>query len=164
MEHILDNIIKDAKPENRIFVDLNLDIREQILDILSRHPKIKTQKQLATALGKKDSEISRVLSGLQNLTLETIAKLQAVLEQEIIMTDLKARKKYLSYERENIILSVQPFEKRDIPDKGFLTSPNRGIRNVKPKGLHSGWNFNKLNTGSYENKKRSSRKRVSAEN
>ena len=73
---------------------MNLDIREQILFILSSHPKIKNQNQLAEKLKKKDSEVSRLLSGMHNLTLETIAKLTAILGHDIIMTDLKAKEKY----------------------------------------------------------------------
>lgn len=100
MENALDKILKNINPENQVYVDLNLDIREQILYILSHHPKIKNQKQLAKELKKKDSEVSRILSGMHNLTLETIAKLTAILGHDIIMTDLKAKEKYFAQEYE----------------------------------------------------------------
>jgi transcriptional regulator with XRE-family HTH domain len=87
-------ILKRTKPENKIFVDLGLDISEQVRFIIANHPTLKSQKAIATALGKEESEISKWLSGLHNLTLESLSKLTAVLGQDIIMTDLKAKEKY----------------------------------------------------------------------
>jgi transcriptional regulator with XRE-family HTH domain len=66
----------------------------QVAELLSTHPTIKTQKQLADALGKNASEISKWLSGLHNITLESITKMEAVFGADIIMTDIKAKEKY----------------------------------------------------------------------
>jgi transcriptional regulator with XRE-family HTH domain len=74
--------------ENRIFVKKNLAISEQIQTILKE--KGLTQKQLAQRLGKNESEVSKLLSGQHNLTLKSIAKLEAELGTDIIVTPLEA--------------------------------------------------------------------------
>jgi transcriptional regulator with XRE-family HTH domain len=43
-----------------------------------------TQKDLAKRLGKTETEVSRWLSGTHNLTLSTICKISAALEEEIV--------------------------------------------------------------------------------
>lgn len=78
--------------ENRIFVKKNLAISEQISAILKE--KGWTQKQLAQRLGKNESEVSKLLSGLHNPTLKSIAKLEAELGTDIIVTPLEACEKY----------------------------------------------------------------------
>lgn len=81
-------------PENRIFVKKNLEISEQISALLKE--KNWSQKELARRLGKSESEVSKLLSGLHNLTLKSIAKLEAELGSDIITTPLEAGKKYTS--------------------------------------------------------------------
>ena len=77
---------------SRIFIAKNLDIAEQVYEILDRQGK--TQKDLARALEKAESEISRMLSGSQNLTLKTLARMEEALGEDIIMTSLKAQEKF----------------------------------------------------------------------
>ena len=83
-------------PENRIFVRKNLAISAQVEAL--RKKKGWTQKELARKLGKTESEVSRLLSGLHNLTLKSIAKLEAELGSDIIVTPLEAHKRYKSTE------------------------------------------------------------------
>jgi transcriptional regulator with XRE-family HTH domain len=83
-------------PENQIFVRKNLAISEQVEAL--RKEKGWTQKELAKKLGKTESEVSRLLSGLHNLTLKSIAKLEAELGSDIITTPLETQKKYLPTE------------------------------------------------------------------
>lgn len=83
-------------PENRIFVKKNLEISEQISALLKE--KNWSQKELARRLGKSESEVSKLLSGLHNLTLKSIAKLEAELGNDIITTPAEACKKYKSTE------------------------------------------------------------------
>lgn len=78
--------------ETKIFVKKNLAISEQITTILRK--KGWTQKELAVRLGKNESEISKMLSGLHNLTLKSIAKLEAILESEVIVTPTEASERY----------------------------------------------------------------------
>lgn len=77
-----DKVIAKQKPETKIFVSKYLDIVERIHQILAA--KGLTQKDLAQRLDKRESEISRWLSGSHNLTLKSIAKLEAALGAEII--------------------------------------------------------------------------------
>lgn len=83
--------LANTSAESKIFVRKNLDIVEQVHQILA-HQK-KTQKELAQALSKSEAEVSRMLSGLHNLTLKTLAKLEAALDEDIILTPKKAREK-----------------------------------------------------------------------
>ena len=91
---IFERLLKQAKPENRQFVEKNLAISKQVRHILASHPSINTQKALADALGKESSEISKWLSGLHNIGLESITRMEAVLGQDIILTDEQAKERY----------------------------------------------------------------------
>lgn len=74
------------------FIDKNLDISQQVYALLEGLGW--TQKQFAKKMGKTEAEISKWLSGSHNLTLRSIAKMEAVLEDDIILTPLKAEKKF----------------------------------------------------------------------
>jgi DNA-binding Xre family transcriptional regulator len=97
MESHFEELEKEIKKEHTFFVDFGLDFAKQVRYVLSIHPTIKTQKDLANALGKKESEISRMMTGLHNLTLESISKICGVLDYDLILTDLKAQQKYNSH-------------------------------------------------------------------
>jgi len=83
-------------PENQIFVKKNLQISEQVTALLKE--KNWSQKKFASKLGKSESEVSKLLSGLHNLTLKSISKLEAELGSDIIVTPLEACKKYKTTE------------------------------------------------------------------
>ncbi|HZH71456.1 MAG TPA: helix-turn-helix transcriptional regulator [Mariniphaga sp.] len=93
---VVERLKAKIKLENKIFVKKNLAISEQV-DVL-RKEKGWSQKELAKNLGKTESEISRMLSGLHNITLKSVAKLEAVLDADIITTPLEACKKYKNTE------------------------------------------------------------------
>ena len=63
-------------------IDKNLAIANRISEILNRQGK--TQRELARALGKSESEISKWLTGLHNLELRTIYKIEAALGEDVI--------------------------------------------------------------------------------
>ena len=75
-------------PENNRFVSKNLQISNQISELLTK--KGLTQKEFATMLGKQESEVSKWLSGLHNLTLKSITKMEAVLNEDILITPIEA--------------------------------------------------------------------------
>lgn len=79
---------KKIKPENKKFVEKNLLISRQVYSILEE--KGWSQKDLAKALDKHESEVSKMLSGMHNLTLQSITKLEVVLGKDIIITPNKA--------------------------------------------------------------------------
>ncbi len=78
--------------ENTRFVDKNLDISEQVYALLEQ--KGLTQKQFAQMLGKSESEVSKWLSGLHNLTLKSIAKMEVALGEDIVITPQQAQARY----------------------------------------------------------------------
>jgi ribosome-binding protein aMBF1 (putative translation factor) len=78
----LRSILVDTPEELRIEVRRSSDIAVRVHKLLEE--KQMTQKELADRLGKKPSEISKWLSGTHNLTLRTIAKLEAVLGEAIL--------------------------------------------------------------------------------
>ena len=77
--------IQDETPEEvRIFVRQYTDIVVRINEILQK--KGYTQKDLATKMNKRPSEINKWLKGNHNLTLKTLAKLEAELGEPLIYT------------------------------------------------------------------------------
>lgn len=84
-------MIKNKRLEERrksISKDVDISVR-QSFDIVDRIHEIlakqgKEQKELARMLGKNESEISKWMSGTHNFTINTLAKIQAVLGESII--------------------------------------------------------------------------------
>lgn len=87
---------KEIPADVQRFADINVDIAMQV----GEHLKEKgwTQKDLADALGKSEAEISKWLSGIHNLTLKSIAKMEVALGKEIILTIRKAEVKFRATE------------------------------------------------------------------
>jgi transcriptional regulator with XRE-family HTH domain len=77
-------IQKDTPEEVRIFVRQYTDIVVRINQLLQA--KGYTQKDLAIKMKKNPSEINKWLKGNHNLTLKTLAKLEAQLGEPIIYT------------------------------------------------------------------------------
>ena len=76
-----DRISARITPETKSHVSKTLDIVERIQAILEG--KRMTQKDLASALGKSPSEISKWMSGLHNFELKTLVKIEEALGEEI---------------------------------------------------------------------------------
>ncbi|HEY8782130.1 MAG TPA: helix-turn-helix transcriptional regulator [Mucilaginibacter sp.] len=81
---VAERIQKETPEEVRIFVRQYTDIVLRINQILKA--KGYTQKSLAEKMNKKPSEINKWLKGSHNLTLKTLAKLEAELGEPIIFT------------------------------------------------------------------------------
>lgn len=91
-QKILDKTPKDLE----IFVRLHADIAVRVHQILEK--KGLTQAQLAERLEKQPSEISKWLSGEHNLTLRSLAKLEAELGEPIVLVAESPRfKQYISH-------------------------------------------------------------------
>ncbi len=63
-------------------VNLTIDIANRIADIL--HEKKMTQREFASLMGKRESEVSRWLTGSHGFTTKTLAKMASVLGEDII--------------------------------------------------------------------------------
>lgn len=74
----------DAIPDDfKAAFDMNFDISERIHSILTE--KGMTQKQLAGILHKRESEVSKWLTGRHNFTVATIAKISKALGEDVIV-------------------------------------------------------------------------------
>ncbi len=104
------------KPENRRFVRKNVDIAQQVRAILKE--KGMTQEDLARLLEKQPSEVSKLISGLHNLTLESITKMEAVLDADIILTPQRAKEQFNQVTYFTVYANINtPFAKERKPLK-----------------------------------------------
>lgn len=84
--------IQEETPEEvRIFVRQYTDIVVRINQLMQARGY--TQKQLAEKMNKKPSEINKWLKGNHNLTLKTLAKLEAELGEPIVFTSAEQMRK-----------------------------------------------------------------------
>jgi transcriptional regulator with XRE-family HTH domain len=74
----------NVPPDSLEFADLSFAIIDRVHGIMERTPGM-TQKKLAAKLGKKESEISRWLGGMHNLTLRNLARLNVALGSKVIV-------------------------------------------------------------------------------
>jgi len=79
---IMDSIRQSTPPEVNKQVDLCVQIANRIYALMEERGM--KQCDLAKALGKTETEVSRWLSGTHNLTIATIAKIASVLDDDII--------------------------------------------------------------------------------
>lgn len=92
MSKLFRESFENIPQEIKAAVSKSFDITDQILDILER--KNMSQKELASLLGKSDSEISKWMKGTHNFTEETIAKIELALGEPITLTVKQAEERY----------------------------------------------------------------------
>lgn len=83
----LRELLSDITPEERAEVRLSFQISNR-LDFLMKEKGL-SKKQLADAIGKRPSEITRWLSGEHNFTISTLAMLSTFFGQPIITVGLR---------------------------------------------------------------------------
>lgn len=79
---LFEQCVAKAAPEVKAEVSLNMDIANRIHDLLKARGM--TQRNLADLLGKRESEISRWLTGSRGFTTATLAKISAALGEPIV--------------------------------------------------------------------------------
>ena len=79
---VAQRILDRTPEETNVFVGLYGDIVVRVHQLMKK--KKLSQNKLAEKMGKKPSELSKWLSGNHNLTLRSIAKLQAELGESVI--------------------------------------------------------------------------------
>lgn len=79
---IMDEIRSTISPDMKLQMELSVAIANRIYEILDA--KGMSQKDLARLLGKTETEVSRWLSGTHNLTMATICKISAALNEDVI--------------------------------------------------------------------------------
>lgn len=88
--------------DTRAELEMSFSIAERIAEILKN--KELTQRDLATMLGKRESEVSKWLTGRHNFTTNTIARIQLVLGEDVIC----------------VPKSVKPYHYEDKTSVGFV--------------------------------------------
>lgn len=83
-EDLYREAMDNVPPDSLEFADLSFAIIDRVHGIMERTPGM-TQKKLAAKLGKKESEISRWLGGMHNLTLRNLARLNVALGAKVIV-------------------------------------------------------------------------------
>ena len=81
---ILDDLLANEPQDVEVFVQLIGDLAEQVKAGMTAQGL--TRRALAQRLGKSESEITKWLSGLHNLTLQSVAKLSVALQQDLLVT------------------------------------------------------------------------------
>lgn len=81
----LRELLSDISPEERAEARLSFQISNR-LDSLMKEKGL-SKKQLADAIGKRPSEITRWLSGEHNFTISTLAMLSSFFGQPIISVE-----------------------------------------------------------------------------
>ncbi|NMA72627.1 MAG: helix-turn-helix transcriptional regulator [Bacteroidales bacterium] len=120
---ILESIRQKTPAYVKREIDLSFYVVNKIAEILQL--KGMTQKDLANLLGKKESEISRWMTGTHNFTLRSIAKIEKALNVSIfdINKDEYRVNKFLKTKtNEFVILKFDESQDRDFPTiRGSLT-------------------------------------------
>lgn len=89
---LFEQCVANVAPEVMEEVNLNIDIANRIYDLLKA--KNLTQHEFASRMGKRDSEISRWLTGTHGFTTATLAKISVVLGEPIVEVRRESRAKY----------------------------------------------------------------------
>ena len=90
---LFEKCLAGVAPEIRAEVRLNIDIANRIYDLLKA--KRITQREFAALLGKRESEVSRWLTGSHGFTTTTLAKIAAVLGEPIVEVKSQAETKFV---------------------------------------------------------------------
>lgn len=81
---IVDKFLSETPKEYEYFIQHSMELSIRIIELLKKNNL--TQRDLSSKLGKSESEISKWLSGNHNLTLKSIAKIEAIFCEQIIFT------------------------------------------------------------------------------
>lgn len=107
---LFEELLSQIPYESRRSSELSFDVSARILEIIER--KGWSQADFAKAMGKKESEISKWLGGGHNFTISTIARIEAVLGEDILSVKRyrkpvsgynqmsEAKRRYLSEKRQ----------------------------------------------------------------
>ncbi|GGG62465.1 helix-turn-helix domain-containing protein [Hymenobacter glacieicola] len=86
------------------FVAKSVGIGDEILAALDR--KKMSQRDLATELNCSETLVSRWLGGMHNFTLRTIARIEEILETDLLLTPEKAAERYNNHPKVTLYQTV----------------------------------------------------------
>lgn len=104
---LFDQCVANVAPEVMEEVSLNVDIANRIYDLLKE--KKMTQREFAALMGKRESEISRWLTGSHGFTTTTLAKISAVLGEPVVMVKKGPQVQYVFVPIQNYITLSERF-------------------------------------------------------
>lgn len=104
---LFDQCVANVAPEVMKEVSLNVDIANRIYDLLKE--KKMTQREFAALMGKRESEISRWLTGSHGFTTTTLAKIAAVLGEPIVIVKKDPQVQYVFVPIQNYITLSERF-------------------------------------------------------
>lgn len=107
--NLFEKYLERVDPEIRNEVSLNIDIANRIYDLIKK--KGMTQREFAALMGKRESEVSRWLSGTHGFTTNTLAKISAVLGEPVVKVPEASEQNMVSY---STFLYVCPADVRDV--------------------------------------------------
>lgn len=81
---VLDELLANVPQDVEVFVHLIGDLAEQVKADMAAQGL--NRSALAQRLGKSESEVTKWLSGMHNLTLQSVAKLSAALQIDLLVT------------------------------------------------------------------------------
>jgi transcriptional regulator with XRE-family HTH domain len=90
---IFEQCVANVAPEVMEEVSLNVDIANRIYDLLKARNI--SQRKFAELMGKRESEISRWLTGRHGFTTTTLAKIASVLGEPVIEVKKERRMEYV---------------------------------------------------------------------
>jgi transcriptional regulator with XRE-family HTH domain len=90
VDEYFDNLLNSIDEDTKQSISISMAIATQINFVLKK--KNISQRAFAALLGKKESEISKWLSGNHNFTTNTIGKIQRALGENIINVPLYTKK------------------------------------------------------------------------
>lgn len=106
--NLFEKYLERVDPEIKNEVRLNIDIANRIYDLIKK--KGMTQREFAALMGKRESEVSRWLSGTRGFTTNTLAKISAVLGDPVVKVPEASEQSMVSY---SAFLYVCPADARD---------------------------------------------------
>lgn len=106
--NLFEKYLERVDLEIRNEVGLNIDIANRIYDLIKK--KGMTQREFAALMGKRESEVSRWLSGTRGFTTNTLAKISAVLGEPVVKVPEASEQSMVSY---SAFLYVCPVDARD---------------------------------------------------
>lgn len=102
--------------EVKRYVDHSFDIVNRIHDLLEKQGR--TQRDLANLMEKKESEISKWMQGTHNFTLKSIAKIESVLGEKLIVSpkrdEVLVKKEVLAFYHQNIEIKTTLIQQKQV--------------------------------------------------
>lgn len=117
---LFEECLANVAVETREEVRLNMDIANRIHELLKARKM--TQREFAALMNKRESEISRWLTGSHGFTTATLAKISAVLGEPVVEVRQKPQSQYIIFKTDTYI------RPREVCDGSFKDRPDNYFR------------------------------------